>query len=70
MLDPAAAKAIATGAIPVRRYSTVPPLADDEPAWEIEASAPSRTIADHGRIAVLLAALVAAALGAWLLYLR
>jgi len=70
-LDPAATQAIGSTAIPVRRYGTIPLLAGDEPAWEIEpaASAP-RTIADHGSAAVLLAGVIAALLGAVLLYLH
>jgi len=54
--------------IPVRRFGTIP-LLDDEPTWEIEADAP-RTIAEFGGTTVLLAALVTAAIGALLLYLR
>lgn len=66
------AESMALDGIPVRRYGTVPPLAEDEPGWEIEpgtASAP-RTIAETGATAVFLAALGAAALAGWALYLH
>ena len=69
VLDPAAAQAIGTPDIPVRRYGTVPPLPEDERVWEIESGRAPRTIADHGGILVLLAGILAAVLGAWLLYL-
>lgn len=68
--DPAAAQAIGSPDIPVRRYGTVPPLPDHAPAWEIEAGAEPRTIGDHGGVLVLLAGALAALLGACLLYLR
>lgn len=51
--------------IPVRRYGTVPDLPDT--VYEME-PLPGRTIAERGGIAVLAAATVAGAVGAWLLY--
>ena len=58
--------------IPVRRYGTVPPL-EDEAAWMVEPLAseePPRTIAEIGGAAVFLAAMGAAAVAGWVLYLR
>jgi hypothetical protein len=58
--------------IPVRRYGSVPPPPDDEPAWEVESlsAPPPATIAEYGGRAVLLAALAAAVLAGCVLYLH
>ncbi|HEX7890692.1 MAG TPA: hypothetical protein VF522_15125 [Ramlibacter sp.] len=52
--------------IPVRRYGTVPDLPDT--VYEMEPAPGGRTIAERGGLAVLLAALMVGAAGAWLLY--
>jgi hypothetical protein len=52
--------------IPVRRYGTVPDLPDT--VYEMEPVPGGRTIAERGGLAVLLAAVMVGAVGAWLLY--